>query len=90
MHLTPFGVLMGVEEVRRQGVEVQELPSAETLDATSLARLAIDQVVMPEDWLGLVDDWMALGGVVCLSMPSASTGNTGGSWMTVDPHAVLG
>ena len=34
--------------------------------------------------------WGAPNAAVCSSAPSASSGNTGGVWMIVVPHAMLG
>jgi hypothetical protein len=59
VELTPFGMLVAVDAVRRAGFYVQEAPDPGRLTTEELSRLAVDELLTPDDWLELVDEWSA-------------------------------
>jgi hypothetical protein len=56
--LTPFGVTMAVEEVRRAGVTVDVLPPPNAMSAADLAGIAVEAAADPETWWAMVIEWV--------------------------------
>jgi hypothetical protein len=56
--LTPFGVVVAVEQVRESGLEVVTLPDPEAMTAAGVADLAAAQAVGVDEWLEIVLAWV--------------------------------
>jgi hypothetical protein len=58
VELTPFGVVVAVDQVRESGVEVVTLPDPAALTAAEVADLAAEQAVAADEWLEILVEWV--------------------------------
>lgn len=60
VELTPVGVVIAVDLLRKQGITVELLPDPEKMTAGELASLASDTELEPDEWWDVVVGWLGL------------------------------